>query len=284
MALSGTLKGHTVESAKALIETEIGKAEKLLSQDVTDESYRRQTDDFDLWATYVKELLRSLFTTDEFSEEFTNAKRITALQLGAGLRVKARMQDNRISACIQYLRQLCVRLPFLQDNETPASDRDSAQPSPAGIFIVHGHNKALKFEVARFMEKLEVGPIILDEQANEGKTIIEKLERYSNVQFAIVMLTADDEGRGKDSQSPLVQRARQNVWFEFGYFASKLGRAKVCALVEKEVEIPSDLQGVGYVQMDGDWKFDLVREMKAAGIPVDMNKAVVNEVEYHKPF
>lgn len=39
------------------------------------------------------------------------------------------------------------------------------------VFIVHGHDDALKLEVSRFLEKLNITPIILHEQANEGKTI-----------------------------------------------------------------------------------------------------------------
>lgn len=142
------------------------------------------------------------------------------------------------------------------------------------IFIVHGHDEAAKEGVARFLEKLGLRPIILHEQANAGLTIIEKFERYSNVAFAVVLLTPDDKGAAKDSTHDLKPRARQNVILELGYFVGKLGRSAVCALHKGGVELPSDIQGVVYVDMDnaGAWKIALAREIKEAGLPIDMNK------------
>ena len=44
------------------------------------------------------------------------------------------------------------------------------------VFVVHGHDGELKEKVARRLEQLGIEAIILSEQANRGKTIIEKLE------------------------------------------------------------------------------------------------------------
>ena len=44
------------------------------------------------------------------------------------------------------------------------------------VFIVHGHDNAAKQEVARLVERLGLEAIILHEQVNRGKTIIEKIE------------------------------------------------------------------------------------------------------------
>jgi predicted nucleotide-binding protein len=140
------------------------------------------------------------------------------------------------------------------------------------VFVVHGHNEAAKEAVARLVSSLELEPIILHEKPNNGKTIIEKFEQHSDVAFAIILLTADDVGAAKgEDESP---RARQNVILELGYFVGRLGRAKVCPLYEKGVELPSDLSGVIYVELDagGAWRFKLAKEMKAAGLSIDMNK------------
>ena len=48
--------------------------------------------------------------------------------------------------------------------------------------------------VARFLQTLRLEPIILHEQANAGRTIIEKFEDHADVTFAVVLLTPDDEG------------------------------------------------------------------------------------------
>ncbi|HAS8565760.1 TPA: nucleotide-binding protein [Vibrio vulnificus] len=130
---------------------------------------------------------------------------------------------------------------------------------------------------ARFMEKLGLDVIILHERPNEGKTIIEKFESNSNVDFAVVLMTADDKGGTvSSSASDHRLRARQNVIFELGYFIGKLGRKKVCALYEQGVEIPTDYHGVVYVEFDdkGMWRFQLAKELKNNGINIDLNKLV----------
>lgn len=144
------------------------------------------------------------------------------------------------------------------------------------IFIVHGHDESAKQSVARFIERLELRAVILHEQPNAGRTIIEKFEEYANVGFAIVLLTPDDIGYPRDKPDEKKQRARQNVIFELGFFIGKLGRERVCALYKEGVEIPSDFQGVLYIEMDtrGGWQLQLAREIKHVGIEVDMNKVV----------
>lgn len=132
----------------------------------------------------------------------------------------------------------------------------------------------MKEAVARFLERLGLDPVVLHEKPNAGRTIIEKFSEYADVQFAVVLLTADDEGKSRGSETPPSLRARQNVLLELGYFLGKLGRARVCALYDAGVEIPSDYQGVLFVELDKSdrWRFDLVRELRGAGFDVDANR------------
>lgn len=138
------------------------------------------------------------------------------------------------------------------------------------VFIVHGHDNTLKQEVARIIEKQGLEAVILSEQANGGKTIIEKIEENSDVGAAICLFTGDDYGRAKDATSENL-RARQNVVFEAGYFMGKLGRGNVILIASPDIEIPSDLQGVVYTNKDM-WQTDVLRELKAIGYNVDFNK------------
>ncbi|MDB4643246.1 nucleotide-binding protein [Flavobacteriaceae bacterium] len=133
-------------------------------------------------------------------------------------------------------------------NSKPATKTTELDKSK--VFIVHGHDDLAKEEVARFIEKLKLSAIILHEQASSGKTIIEKIEEYSNVGFGIVLYTPCDIGSTKDDKENLQFRARQNVVFEHGYLMGKIGRNKVCALVKDKVETPNDISGVVYVTMD----------------------------------
>ena len=140
------------------------------------------------------------------------------------------------------------------------------------VFIVHGHDETLKEMVARFLTDIDLNPIILHEQPNKGRTIIEKFEDHSKVSYAIVLLTTDDICSCAEKQDTKRNRPRQNVIFEFGYFIGKLGRKMVCGLKRGEVEIPSDYSGVLYIDFDkSNWKVELIQEMNAVGFKIDAN-------------
>lgn len=138
------------------------------------------------------------------------------------------------------------------------------------VFIVHGHNGELKEAVARLIERQGIKPIILSEQTNRGATIIEKIESNSDVQAAVCLFTADDFGKGRNEQCDNL-RARQNVIFETGYFIGKLGRQRTVIISDKEIELPSDLQGVVYTNIS-EWRFMVLKELKAIGYNIDYNK------------
>ena len=141
------------------------------------------------------------------------------------------------------------------------------------IFIVHGHDEVMKLSVARFLDSLGFESIILHEQVNSGRTIIQKLlDEIRDVSFAIVLYSPCDKGRGA-KENELKPRARQNVVFEHGLLIGKLGTKRVCCLHSGNVEMPSDNDGVLYVSYDeaGAWKLQLAKEMKVTGLSVDMN-------------
>lgn len=137
------------------------------------------------------------------------------------------------------------------------------------VFIVHGHDDLAKLEMADFIEGLGLEPIILHMQASSGRTIIEKIEHYSNVGFGVVLYTPCDVG-SKVGALNGSYRARQNVVFEHGYLIGKLGRPRVAAVVKDTVETPNDISGVVYVALDaqGSWKEELKKEMRSVGYQV----------------
>lgn len=186
---------------------------------------------------------------------------------------------NKIIAGIQTMTSQLI-IPFVRDYKAYVKANGDpvvklVREKSKRIFIVHGHDVAVRESVARFLERIDLEVVILHEQANQGRTIIEKVEANSDVGFAVVLLTPDDEGRalGQDRLEP---RARQNVLLELGYFIARLGRANVCALKRGNVEIPSDFAGVVWTSMDdnGGWKSELAKELKAAGYEIDWNKVM----------
>ena len=108
-----------------------------------------------------------------------------------------------------------------------------------------------------------LNPIILHEQPSGSRTIVEKLEKYSDVGYAIVILSSDEV-----IAPTMVSRARQNVLLEFGYFMGMLGRDRVLCLYEEGVELPSDLYGIIYVPFKesvNEVRNIIIKELKAAG-------------------
>lgn len=151
---------------------------------------------------------------------------------------------------------------------------ESFKKESSKVFIVHGHDTNVRNEVELFVRSIGYEPIVLCKRADKGDTIIEKIEREAkDVCYAIVIYTSCDLGRDKNDED-LKPRARQNVVFEHGFMCARLGRARVCALLEEGVEQPGDLKGVIYKPLDaaGAWKFQIADEMKAVGLVVDKNE------------
>jgi predicted nucleotide-binding protein len=177
----------------------------------------------------------------------------------------------------QRLRWLAAVPTVIANRWRATAKQDSqAHVQTRRVFLVHGHDENAREAVARFLEKLQLECVILHEQPNKGRTIIEKFEDYSDVAFAVVLLTPDDRGGASsgtfESQK---SRARQNVLLELGFFLGALGRSRVCALYIERVEIPSDYSGVLFVSLDdnGAWRMVLLRELIAAGLDIDANRA-----------
>ncbi|WP_310752763.1 nucleotide-binding protein [Ruminococcus sp.] len=178
-----------------------------------------------------------------------------------------------------YLENVIKILGFLKmyllQNEEKQDDnvhdtKKNLKPDYSKVFIVHGHDGELKQTVARVLDKQGIRPIILSEQANQGNTIIEKLEKNSDVGAAICLFTNDDTGKSnkENNSNP---RARQNVVFEAGYCMGRLGRDRVVIIADPDNEIPGDLGGMVYTSST-DWKISLCKDLKSMGYDIDFNK------------
>lgn len=177
---------------------------------------------------------------------------------------------NAIALLAQAQRSLNEDLADIEHSTAPEVSSPNYKSLSKRIFLVHGHDEGPRETAARFLEKIGFEPIILHEQANRGRTIIEKIEANRDVGFAVVLLTPDDEGCVKGGTSE--PRARQNVLLELGYFLGYLGRDKVCALKKGVLEIPSDFAGVVWTSMESDgWKQALSLELQDAGYEIDWN-------------
>jgi predicted nucleotide-binding protein len=243
----------------------------------TQEKITQLKKEFASWNDYNLELLKQSFNIEfnEYRKSYDDAgvwsgMRVTTIGARRDPREELNKFLRKVTTKIENLEKLVQKTNLLKSTEQePTSSSKEITFDKSQVFIVHGHDDLAKTETARFIEKLGLEPIILHEQASSGKTIIEKIEEYSNVSFGIILYTPCDLGAKQSEKDNLKNRARQNVVFEHGYLIGKIGRENVCALVKGNVETPNDISGVVYVSMENDWKLSLAKELINSGYDFD---------------
>lgn len=174
---------------------------------------------------------------------------------------------------------------FVKSRLEKESKSKTVQKLSKNVFIVHGRDHEPMKELKTMLLDFGLNPIVLHEQPSGSRTIVEKLEKFSDVGYAFVLLTPDDLGcseeKWAESKSAILDylptipeflkddpdlrkedvasdvdglykmemnsRARQNVILEFGYFIGLLSRDRVCCLHKGDVELPSDMHGIVYI-------------------------------------
>lgn len=272
-AAAGLKLGAQLDRGRKLAEAELG----------SDRDLAGARSEFHTWEEFVSELLRRLFTTDELSEEFTAPVRYVFGGRGTLAEEVEAFRDDAL-ARLRRLESIVTRLPLYEPVGTSRSGEPAVPTRSHGadaakgrrVFVVHGREHGPRDAVRNFLRDLALEPVVLEDQPNKGRTIIEKFEANTiAVDFAVVVLTPDDVG-GSSDDAQTAPRARQNVVLELGFFIGLLGRSRVAPLVFGDMEIPSDVDGIVYIKFDPDgaWKLRLAKELKAAGVDVDMNLAL----------
>lgn len=136
-----------------------------------------------------------------------------------------------------------------------ALQKGKIEKPPPKVFIVHGHDQALKLELKDYLQNtLKLGePIILDQKPNWGRTVMEKFEEEAlNAGLVFVLITPDDLVEVKSNPGKTYFQPRPNVIFEMGYFMGKLGRksGRVILLHKGDTQLHSDIIGVVYINVN----------------------------------
>jgi predicted nucleotide-binding protein len=281
------------EEAHQQIEEQIEKGRQLHAQQInSDDELTEARRESRKWSDYNKTLLLKLFDNESIAEDdYTDFNKVRPILLASSgsrslsdeLRDELGRYQNTMSYSINSLESIRDQLELYDEPSEmlqAISGNEGVSDTPQStfgdeVFIVHGHDDEAKETVARFVENFGIEATILHEQANRGQTIPEKFEEHAGeAGFAIILLTPDDVGASQDEANNLKPRARQNVVLELGYFWGRLGRERVCVLYKEGVELPSDIHGILYVPMDSSngWQLQLAKEMKQAGLPVDLNR------------
>lgn len=233
--------------------------------------------DLDKWDKFNTTLLKNLFTTMSFATNYGTLKPSLDSITGKSLEEWQRRLTGWFLGKITALESIDEQLVlFDKAPQSVTAKREVIKPLGSKVFIVHGHDEAVKQSVARFLEHLDLDVVILHEKPDRGRTTIEKLVEESDmgVGYAVVLLTGDDVGKLVSEGGEPSPRARQNVILELGYFLAKLGRERVHALYQEGVELPSDYDSVLYTPLRDPeaWKLKLAIELKAVGFNIDLNK------------
>jgi len=275
--------------AVAALEVQITKGQELLGwQPGTTGQYtkeiRAQQDLLDAaerYHTFNVRMLERMFTTNAELARYLTGTRV---RLSAGPYQKAIQQ---LSGRVNELKAIREAIEIYE--EVSGTAIDQAGYDSKKVFVVHGRDPLAKEQVENFLRMVDLDPIVLHREVSGGGTILQKIQRLSYVDgaeegearrigFAVVLLTPDDVGALKDDfnarpDGALRPRARQNVWFELGYFLALLGEKRVRALRKGDVEMVSDFPNI-WVDMDerGAWRTELAREIAGEGLDISSDK------------
>ncbi|XES78335.1 MAG: TIR domain-containing protein [Candidatus Bathyarchaeia archaeon] len=156
---------------------------------------------------------------------------------------------------------------------TPLKD-DSGEASMSlterrQVHVLHGKDEPMKQQVVQTLQKLGLEPVVLREQPNQGKTLLGEFSEYSDVTFAVVLLSPEDP-------STVMLKVSQNLVLELGFFLGKLSSKRVMPLFRdvKGFVLPEGILGVTYTRFDreGTWRYKLAKVLQSNGFQVDINK------------
>lgn len=254
---------------------------KLIEETESIINQKRFSTDFKIWKSKVERFLKQAFPQDDtYLKQFQDVSYAHSgyiISAGESTFEKNKRERERnivYGNGIIYAKKLLQS--FADDlASSTSSEKTTSEKLGKTVFIVHGHDEDVLFKIKSTINNLKLNPVILHEQENEGFTLIEKLETHSEkADYAIILLTPDDEGYPRGNESKKRFRARQNVILELGLFLGLIGRKRVAVIYKGEVEIPSDYEGVLYIPMKDEWKLKLAKEMKIAGIELSLDDLV----------
>jgi hypothetical protein len=135
---------------------------------------------------------------------------------------------------------------------TPSSSQEGASRR----ILILGDGGDTTVQVLEFLEQMGMESAILDAPS------VERLDALRDAAFALLMPSEKTEG-------PATMLA-------IGFMLAVLGRQRICLLAAPDQATSSALEGVLRVAPEetGVWRLLLAREMKRAGLDVDLNKAL----------
>jgi hypothetical protein len=121
---------------------------------------------------------------------------------------------------------------------------------PSRVLLIHGHAKDY-LELQQWLQKEALAdPAVMGQEFTAAQTRPEKFERLADEADAAIALATPDDVASAIIRTDIQNRARQNVWVEGGWFWGRLGRNRLLLLVWRDIEIPSNLDGIEHVKYE----------------------------------
>lgn len=274
------------DEAKNRLQERIEKGLELKQRRVdTRDTFEALANDFSKWNSFNSELLKRIFTTDELAKEYDSwgAMVVSMREPSLGEKIADVYKDidkkiHRIDSIIERLELVPLSANTQSQPLQQAGNESAAnQPKNKKVFVVHGRDEIAKTNLEVFLHEIDLEPVVLHRQADEGLTVIEKFEKHSDVGYAFILLTPDEvaylapDDAKPDADRQKERRARPNVIFEFGYFVGKLGRSRVCCLYTGDVTLPSDVSGMIYKRYERSIEevaYSVIKDLKASGYAI----------------
>jgi predicted nucleotide-binding protein len=151
--------------------------------------------------------------------------------------------DGRGYVDKKHLRLLLMDIEEIFELRANSQIGSDVAKLPRKIFISHGRSPDWH-KVQAYIEKdIRVATLELAQEANRGRTVLQKLnEEAARCSYAVIVMTGDDD-IGADEPP----RTRENVMHEIGFFQGRYGLEGICLLYEEGTSIPSNIHGLVYV-------------------------------------
>jgi predicted nucleotide-binding protein len=273
----------SIDEAKARLQERIEKGRALRQRRVeSGDAFEVLSNDYSKWDSFNSALLKRVFTTDEMTEEYDYCSTIVVSYYGSPLSERIADLQRDLDRKIHRIDSINERLEIVPLStslppEVCSQQHCITQPRTGKVSVVHGRDEVAKTSLEVFLHELGLDPVVLHRQPDQGMTVIEKLEKHSDVGYAFILLTPDEvaylasEEAKPDAERKKEHRARPNVIFEFGYFLGKLGRSRVCCLYTGDVALPSDVSGMIYKHYEKSIEevaFSVIKDLKASGYEI----------------
>jgi hypothetical protein len=220
--------------------------------------------DEQIWTESNISMLRGLFSSDEIVREFERrTPPLTQYAGEPGLRVRWEDEIRRVRMRVATLRQIRGRVAQLA-MAVATGDPGPLEPARS-VLVLHRNDAISTGMICEWLQSIGLRAQVLRQA---GRSADGQSQPALSAGFALVLVSAEEEGRRLGSGDDLQHRAHQDVLVQLGLLAGRLGAGRVCVLYRMPLTVAGQDSGLTWVPLDvaGAWKKRLLPLFSAAGL------------------